>query len=924
MAAAIWASHDRIARTLIRKWRGREVGRSDGFLVVFGSSDDALRFSWDYHDALRKLEQPLGARVGVHWGKVAVRKNTAEETAAGATPYEVDGLAVPAAARIMSFARAGQTLFSSEALTALGEESARMTEVTAWGFWRVKGLDEPFEISELSRPGGAVGPPEETTKAYRVTLRDSLWVPVRELPHNLGIEPDLFIGREEPLGSLALRLQSARLVTVLGAGGIGKTRLAQRYARGWLGDYAGGAWFCDLSVARTLDGLALAVAHGLGTPLGAGDPIQQLTSVLVSRGHCLVVLDNFEQVVSFARATLGVWLQAAPQAKFLATSREALRLPGEQILILEPLLEAEAETLFHKRMLASGLSDELEPSDSKAIPELVKLLDRLPLAIELAAARVRVVAPADQVRRIGERFRLLASRGGRPDRQATMRATLEWSWDLLGPEERAVLAQLSVFEGGFTLAAAEAVVEATSWLLDVLQSLVEKSLVRRLHARRFDLLRTVQDFAAEQLGDGRLATLKRHAEFFSTLPESDVIADGCIEIDNLASACRSAAATGLDDETDTRHAVGALANAWVALRQIGPIRAAVDLAGPLASQPRLAPRNAAIVQRVLGAAYGLMGKTDDARASYSRATQLAVEVGDKELQAELKSLLADLEVLSGRLDVATILLEEAHALGAQSARTRIVMLNTQGQLAIATSAPEEALKCFSTALELARLSGDLRWQGGLHGNLGRLALTRGDSQLARSHLQSSIDVAQALGNKQWLGNAHCNLGFLLYELGELEAAKQELCASLDLARALGHMRLEATALCNLGLVLRASKQPLAALTHFQEAAQVAHTCEAPVMEGQFRGYLGQLLGEVGRMSDALAEFERAERVLTASGDPHDRLLLLCQRVVAASASGETDLARSDLQRAEHFAAGLTLAPGSELASAMSAARQAVR
>jgi predicted ATPase len=925
VAARAWAAHDRVARSLLRNWHGREIGRTDGFLLLFDTCDDALGFAWDYHDALSTLEQPFAARVGVHYGPVVLRENSPSDVAAGATPYDVDGLAVPTAARIMSLACGGQTLFSAEAAQALTARPERPRDMTARGHWRLKGLEEPIELIEVSRPGRSVAPPEETSKAYRVLRRDGLWVPSRQLPHNLGVEPDLFVGRDEALRRLSRSFDDgARLVTLLGIGGIGKTRLAQRYARGWLGNFAGGAWFCDLSSSRGIDGLTLAVAQALGTPLGAGDPVAQLTNVLVGRGECLLVLDNFEQVAQLAPVTLDVWRRGAPDVRFLVTSREALGLAGEQVQVLDPLFDAEAQSLFKERMQAAGLPAPLDSVDLAALPELVKLLDRLPLAIELAAARTRVIPPADQVRRMGERFRLLAVRGGRPDRQATMRATLDWSWELLDPKERAVLAQLSVFEGGFTLAAAEAVIEGVAWLPDLLQSLVEKSLVRRLHARRFDLLRTVQDFAAEHLQDGRAGAVQRHAAYFATLSENEATAEGCVEIENVVMACRRATAAGSGGAADHRRvAVGALVNAWAAIRLTGPVRAALELARPLAACNGISLGDAALVQRVLGAASGLMGMVDDARASYSQGIELARQAGRTDLHAQLECLLADLEILAGRLDVAAALLDDARATGVSSDPVRLVMLNTQGQLAMARSMWSEALSCFNDALALARTVSDLRWQGGLHGNLGRLALVRGESQRAREHLLASLKLAEALGDKQWAGNAHCNLGFLLYEMGELREAQRELLASLELARALGHRRLEATSFCNLGLVLRALGESALALTHFENAVQVAATSTAPVMEGQFRGYFAEMLGQLDRIDDALTQFERGERLLSESGDSRDIVLLLCQRATVAARFGKSAIAGADLARAERYAAEMTIAPGSELACAIDAARRAV-
>ena len=271
-------------------------------------------------------------------------------------------------------------------------------------------------------------------------------------------------------------------------------------ARERLADWPGGAWFCDLSEARSVEGIQHAVAKALQVPLGRDDPGIQLGHAIAGRGRCLVILDNFEQVARHAEETLGPWLDRATEAQFVVTTREVLGLPGETAFALAPLEREDAVTLFVRR--AEEAKRGFTPSEEErvTIAELVKLLDQLPLAVEIAAARVTMMSPAMILDRTADRFRLLRSSGGRQDRQATLRATLDWSWDLLQPDEQSALAQLSVFEGGFTLAAAEAVLDLEElWPVDAVQALVNKSLVRSVADDRFDLLVSVQEYAAEKL-----------------------------------------------------------------------------------------------------------------------------------------------------------------------------------------------------------------------------------------------------------------------------------------------------------------------------------------------------------------------------------------------------------------------------------------
>ena len=285
---------------------------------------------------------------------------------------------------------------------------------------------------------------------------------------------------------------------------MGKTTLALALShRAREADLVGHALFCDLSAAWSLDDIVTAMSHSLGAHQSAGDAgtssVERLGHALAGRGSILVVLDNFEQVVEHAAQTVRVWMEQAPEATFLVTSRDRLRLRGEAVLELAPLESEDGVALFlaaaeeHRPDLALG---EVELA---AVARLVTRLDGIPLAIELAAARVRVMSPSRMLDRIDKRFSLLGH--GPSDsvpRQATLEAAIEWSWNLLDEGERAVLAQCAVFRGGFTLEQAEAIVQVEGVdVLDALASLGEKSLLRSGGSAevRFATYESVRDFA---------------------------------------------------------------------------------------------------------------------------------------------------------------------------------------------------------------------------------------------------------------------------------------------------------------------------------------------------------------------------------------------------------------------------------------------
>ena len=907
-ANAFWAHHDRTSRDLIRQLHGVEIGRSDGFLLLFERAAGGLGFAQAYHAMLAALDPPLTARVGAHWGPVKLRRNNPADVACGATPFDIEGLIVPAAARVMAVARGGQTLFSAEAVAALGADGdAPPHDVVNHGRWRLKGLPQPLELLAIAAPGAQTEPPADAPKGYRVLWRDGQWTPVGALPGNLGSELDTFVGREADLRMLARWFDDgARLVTLLGPGGMGKTRLAQRYARGWRGDFPGGAWFCDMSTATGVDGIGLAVAQALDVPLGRADPVQQLGAAIAARGHCLLVLDNFEQLTACAAATIGVWLQAAPESRLLVTSRELLALPGERVLSLDPLATDEACRLFTQRVQAAGVP---HAGNEVAVAQLVELLDRLPLAIELAAARARTLTPADQLRRIGERFRLLAVRGGRPSRHATLRATIDWSWALLTATEQQALAQLSVFEGGFTLAAAEAVLDLSAsapqaWLPDVLQALQEKSLLRRSAQLRWDLLRSVHEYAAERLAALGDDAATRHWRHFAALTPTQALAEHCLEIDNLVVACRRATVAGqraLADLSALRGAAGALVNAWSALRLTGPFRVALELATQLLHVPTLPAASRAAAQRVAGAAAALLGDLDAADGHYGDGIEAARAADDQAQRSMLLSMSGELATQRGRLAEAANLVERGLQAAGDAALPRITALNAMGGLALARSQPGAAQRLYTQALESAQQHGEQRWVGGLHGSLGVALMALGRPAEARPHVEMAVYTAQSMSDRQWFSIARCNLGLLLHQLGEHDAAAQELEAVIAQAREMALRRLQATAQCNLGLVELARQRPAAAAVMLQGALHLAEALGATRLAVQCLAYLARAQVEQGDLAAAWHSLERADSECGDTPDVALRVLLMAQRAMALAVAGDP-AAHSILGEADALAA----------------------
>jgi predicted ATPase/class 3 adenylate cyclase/Tfp pilus assembly protein PilF len=840
--ATLWALHDRGSRDLLQAWRGREVDRSDGFVAIFDTATDAAGFAAAYHRLLAALPEPLRARAGLHTGPLAVRHNPPEDVALGAKPVEAFGIGKAVGARLMALARGGQTLTSAAAAVQLQAAGWR---TASHGHWRMKGLPEPLEVHEVGDDGAPWLPPPDAEKSQRVVWHRGQWMGGDQVPHNLAAERDRFVGRVADLQALAALLDGpARLVTVHGTGGMGKTRLALRHAWAWRGNFPGGVWFCDLAQARNVDSVLQAVAVALDVPLGA-DPVAQLGRAIAGRERCLLILDNFEQVTRHAQETVGRWLDMAPQARFVATSREVLGLRGEHTLALDALGPDEAAELFHERAQAALAGYQRDAESDRAVRKLVELLDGLPLAIELAAPRVRVMVPAQLLARMGDRFRLLAVQGGagRQDRQATLQNALQWSWELMSEPERRTLAQLAVFEGGFDWPAAEAVVRLDErpdapWLVDLLQALGDKSLLRRLPGTRFGLLRAVQAFALTHLSaDEQAAARTRHGSYYASLDERSAIARGGVELDNIVQACRHAVAC-----RDAATAAASLGLVWLVLRLTGPLRAAADLAQEVRASLVLNGREAAAVGWVEGVALMGSGRTAEAQAVITASLAAHPAPGNDLLGGRLHGALGDLLSAAGDTATATFHLQTAleTAQRLQNTGLQCQALNELGAMAMNAGDHSPAQSHFTRALRIATEAEDRRWLGGLQGNLGAMNYAMGRFADARAAYEQGLLLARETSDRRWEANHLCNLGLVYLRLDENALAERALRESLTLARDIGHARIVPAALCNLGHVLAAAGKVHEARSALLEAQALAREANDQRLFEECQGTLDTL------------------------------------------------------------------------------------
>ncbi len=806
--AEVWAGHDRVARDLLPTWHGREIDKTDGMLLLFEQATEAVAYAVAYHHALAGLPRPLKARAGLHVGPVILRENHAEDVLRGAKPLEVDGLAKPTAARVMSVAHGGQTLLTPEARQALGQTALK---VESHGHWMIKGVADPIELFEVGDPDKRFEPPPDSEKVYRVVRQADWWLPVRDIPNNLPFQGTSFIGREREIDEVKALLKKSRLLTLLGMGGLGKTRLSLQVAAQTLQDYLDGAWFLDLA---PLTDPALVVGEAARVLDVREEPDRPLIQTLCAhlRGkRLLIVIDNCEHLVHACADMAHAILKAAPNVRMITSSREALKVPGEHAYpilplpvpkigdSLETLRESTAVRLFVARAQQHKPSFELNEKEAPAIAELVSRLEGIPLALELAAARVRSLGVADINKRLKDRYKILTG-GDRvlQERQQTLRALVDWSYELLSESEQTVFQRLGVFAGGFDLAAAEEVGGADPLdsmdVLDLLQSMVEKSLImldETGESPRYRMLETLREYAGEKLeaSGGKTAIAERHCLHYFALAK--LVRDGVkgeeqaqwvdraeLEIDNLRLGIALPLAGGTAALMAVKYCV-ALQAFWIlrgyATEGRSLVRAALALPGLQDSD--MAQAFALYVGATLAES---QSDHTEAASMLERCLALYRTLGNEVNVAATLSTLAEARLHGG--DPAGARDSEQEALQIFRAnKDRIgeaIGLLHLGQVALYTAEDEQAKTMLEQALAIARDIKHREVEAECELMLGALAYEAADQPRAFVRITRSHAICRETGDKRGLARATHWLSRLDLDAGNLAPARERLNEAL--------------------------------------------------------------------------------------------------------------------------------------------------
>jgi predicted ATPase len=658
--------HRRVIRQAFKAHGGVEVDtQGDAFFVAFHGANDAAEAAQSAQQALES--GPIRVRMGIHTGEP-------ERTESGYV-----GVDVHRGARIAGAGHGGQVLLSQATRDLLGEQFP----VQDLGAHRLKDLLAPERIYQL---GEAEFPPLKTLHQT-----------------NLPVAATPFLGRARELAEVSQLLveQRVRLLTLTGPGGTGKTRLALQAAAESGDAYRDGVFWVPLAPVR--DGAL--VLSTVSKALSAKD---ELESSLRDK-ELLLLLDNFEHVVE-AAPQLSTLLAGCPSLTLLVTSRERLQLAAEHEYQVPPLAPPEGVELFTERARALGA----KPSTNGAVAELCNRLDNLPLALELAAARTKLFSPEQLLDRLGQRLDLF--KGGRDadPRQQTLRATIEWSYELLDDDEKQLFARLSIFAGTCDLEAAEGVCEATP---DLLSSLIDRSLVRRreaAHGPRFWMLETIREYAAECVQDaGETGNLRRrHAEYFLALAEA--------AFDEHGNPHDTAWLTRFSEEQD---------NFRVALRTL------VDRGGDGAL--RLAQR--------LWVGWLARGQLDEGER-WIDAALAAAEDAPEELRAWMLGVLGEFPRFRGDFERAVPIKKQAIAMARPLGLDRVTkaLICDLSSIAALQGDFERARALVGEALEIERRANDPRQMRAM-GAAAELAQLEGNDEEARQLNQQIVEQLRQLG-----------------------------------------------------------------------------------------------------------------------------------------------------------------------------------
>jgi predicted ATPase/class 3 adenylate cyclase len=773
----------------------------DAFCAAFSTATDGLDAALAAQRALRDATWgdtgTIRVRMALHTGAAALR---AGEFTSG---EYVSGLTLSRAARLLSAGHGGQILLSLSSTELVRDHLPKDVTLRDMGARRLKDLIRPEQIFQVVTPDlPAEFAPLKTLDVH---------------PHNLPVQLTSFIGREQEMEAIKKLLSGTHLLTLTGAGGAGKTRLSLQVAADLIDEFPDGVWFVELAPLTDPGLIPQTVASLLGLREEAGHPVMTVLSDYLRAKTTLLLLDNCEHLIDACAKFADAILRAAPKIKILATSREALGIAGETAyrvpsleipnpklqISIEQLSQYDAVRLFVDRALAVKTDFAVTNTNAPAVAQICHRLDGIPLALELAAARVKALSVEQIAARLNDRFRLLTggSRTALP-RQQTLRAAIDWSFSLLTEEERVLLRRLSVFAGGWTLDAAQAVCSCdpicADDVLDLLARLVDKSLVifeQRGSETRYRLMETIRQYARDRLLESTEGeTVRdRHLDFFVAFteaiepklrgPEQPEWGERLeLELDNLRSALTWC--LGQVDASRAEQAMrlaGALTWFWLSHGYWNEGRTWLERS--LDNKIIVPARAKALFG--LGMSESFVGNPAKSLPAFDECLALYRQQGDKSGIALAASFRAILERDPAR---ASALFEEAGCLAKELNDEWLLGRrdNCQGIKAWLQKDFASACSHYARALPHARQSGDPFVIGNVLSNWANAELERGNEEQATVLLNEGLEFRRKLGDKVSISNDFYTLGKIAWRRHDWWRAEELFRQAMVLRRDRGN------------------------------------------------------------------------------------------------------------------------------------------
>ena len=863
--------HQSILTTAVESNNGiifKHIG--DAYHCAFANPEDAVNAAVEIqtaHASEKWDETVIKTRIGIHAGN-------AEWNGKDYMGY----ITLARTSRVMSAAYGGQILVSDDAYKFCKDNCEKVREKDIsfrdLGERRLKDVIEPIRLYQvLSKGLREEFPPLKTLDAR---------------PNNLPIQLTSFIGREKEIKDVKDNLKQNRLLTLTGTGGAGKSRLALQTAADVIDEYENGVWFAELAAVSDPEFLTAAINNSLGIK---EEPKKTPEETLVDHlkdKEILIILDNCEHLINACADLTERLLSSCPKLKIIATSREALNCSGEQIFKIpalthpdpnsgdtpEQLTQYESVRLFIERALSVNPKFRVTNENAPALAGVCSRLDGIPLAIELAAARTKILSVEKIHERLDDRFSLLT--GGKRTalpRQQTLRALIDWSYDLLAEEERILWSRLSVFSGGCTLEAAEEICSDESIerheILDLLSQLTEKSVIIYDESKeRYRMLESIKQYGIEKLPNKDEIFL-RHLNFFLEISQkaepnmrtkNAKIWLGIIEADhnNFLSAI-DWSANNNNSEKGGHVAVG-LGEFWGTaghystgirlieniLKTSGNLDKSVKskllaLIGSLKmdqgdyEQAKKYTEESLDIRKEVGDNYGIVvsvnnlgcisfhqGDYDRAKKYFGESLAINKEIGDKKVIAASMANLGNISYYQGDYEQAKEYYKDCLAISKEIGDKKLISIsfNSLGSISYVLGDSEQAKEYYEESLSIRKEFGDRKGMADSINNLGYIANYQGDYEQARKYFNESMDISKEIGNKTGIATSMDNMGNTSYTLGDYEQAEKYYKECLSIYESIGDRKGMADSMNNLGGVIYAQGDNEQAKTYFEESLAI--------------------------------------------------------------------------------------------------------